>query len=815
MLPYLAEIRLAGRALRRDRSFALTALATFALCVGANVAIFAVVHAVLLRPLPHTEPDRLAVMFNSYPKAGAPRAGTSVPHFLERRENLKSLAGLAAYRPRDATVGEAGRPERVSAVRVTPDFFSLLGGTAKLGRTFSAEEGTEGHDKVAVLSHGYWQQRFGGDPAVVGQTLRIDGATVTVVGVMPPQFRFDPTPEARLWTPLFFRDDDKGPDRRHSNNLNVVGRLAPGATLAQLQDEVNALNAKALETDNYKQAVIDAGFITEVHGFQADLTRDARSALWLLQGGALFVLLIGAVNLANLILVRASARAKEMAIRRVLGAGPAAISRQVLIENLLLAGVGGALGVVLGAALLPVLQPLGVAQLPRGGDASVGVVVAGVALGLSLLTGLVLALPALAQHLGGKLAAALSVESRGGTTNRRQSSLREALIVAQIALAFVLLTGAGLLTLSFAQVLKVDPGFRPDHLLTAQITLPRARFNDEQRRAYVQRLLQEAGAVPGVKALALSTSVPFAGSTNMNVFTVEGHALAQGESVQAPFQTAVAGDFFGTLGLPLRDGRFLDARDADAEAKIAVIDERFARRYWPAGQSPIGRRIKQGTQDDAKAEVFTVVGVVGAVKQADLAEPAHVGAVYLPYRQEPEPGLVLTVRTDLTPSALAGSLRAAALKVDADVPLFDLKAMSERVDTSLGARRTPMVLAGAFAVGALLLAAVGIYGVLAYTVAQRRREIGIRLALGALPSQVHGMFLRMGARLLVVGLAVGAPLVWWLGTLLRGQLYGIEPANPWVLTGGAVFVGIAALAAAFIPARRAAATPAMEALRAE
>jgi predicted permease len=330
----------------------------------------------------------------------------------------------------------------------------------------------------------------------------------------------------------------------------------------------------------------------------------------------------------------------------------------------------------------------------------------------------------------------------------------------------------------------------------------------------VQRLIREVSALPGVKGVAVSTSAPFFDGGDSNVFTPEDYVAPKGESLQAPYQTAVAGDFFGTLGLTLREGRLLSADDADAEAKVAVIDERFAKRYW-TNRSPIGRRIKQGVPDDPKADVYTIVGVVGAVKQVDLAEPVNVGAVYVPYRHEAAPGLIMTVRTDLLPSALAAALNAAVLKVDPEVPLFDVKTMTERVNTSLGARRTPMVLAGAFAGGALLLAAVGIYGVLAYTVAQRRREIGIRLALGAQPGQVHGMFLRMGARLLLVGLIVGAPLVWWLGTFLQAQLFGVGATNPWVLAGGAVFVGIAALAAAFIPARRAAATPAMEALRAD
>lgn len=815
MSPLVSEVRLALRTLARDRGFSLTVLATFMLCVAANVAIFAVVRAVILRPLPFPEPGQLVVMFNSYPRAGAPRAGNSVPHYLERREHLKSVSGLAALRGRDAIVGDTGRTQRVGALRVTPNFFEVLGVGAQLGRTFRAEEAEEGGDAVVVLSHGFWQQHFGGDPGVVGRTLRVDGEPLTVVGVMPPEFRYDPTPEARMWTPLVFRADDRGPDRRHSNNLNVVGRLAPGATVARLQDEVNALNERALEADPYRQPVIDAGFRTQVSGLHSDLTRDVRGALWLLQGGALFVLLIGGVNLANLMLVRASVRAKEVAIRRVLGAGCLCVVRHVVVENSLLAVAGAGLGLCLGAALLPLLDSLGLAELPRGSDARVDFAVAAVAVALALVTAWVLALPPLALHSNHRLGAALSVESRGGTTSRRQGRLREMLIVAQIALAFVLLTGAGLITFSFSRILKIDPGFRTEQLLTAQLNLPRPRYAEfEPRRAYVERLLAEFSRLPGVKSVAVSSGAPFAGDVDSNVMMPENYEPAAGESVQAPFTVSVAGDFFTTLGVPLRDGRVLTAADGAAEPMIAVIDERYARRYWPDA-SPVGRRISEGTGREPDSKVYTIVGVVGSVKQTDLAEPVNVGAVYLPYRLRSTAGMVVSIRTDMLPAALAPGLQAAALRVDPEVPLFDVKSMSERVAASLGARRTPMVLASAFAGGALLLSAVGIYGVLAYTASQRRREMGIRLALGASPSHVHAIFLRLGVRLLLLGLAIGAPLILWLGEFLRGQLFGMEPTSPMVLAVAAGCVAWTAMVAAIVPARRAAATPAMEALRAD
>ncbi len=815
MSQLLSEVRFALRTLARDRGFSLTVLATFALGVAANVAIFAVVHAVLLRPLPFSEPDRLVVMFNSYPRAGVPRAGNSIPHYLERSEHLGSLQGLAALRGRDAIVGEAGRTQRVEALRVTPNFFEVLGVGAQLGRTFRPEEGEEGRDQVALLSHGFWQQHLGGDPAVVGRTLRVDGVSLEVVGVMPPGFRFDPEPETRLWTPLAFRAEDRQPDRRHSNNLNVIGRLAPGATVARLQEEVDAFNLEMLEGDPYRQPVVDAGFRTEVATLPDDLTRHARSALWLLQAGALFVLLIGGVNLANLMLVRGNVRAREVAIRRVLGAGRLRVARQLLIENTVLALGGAMAGLALGAALLPMLDKLGLAELPRGGDARVDWVVAAAAIGIALVTGWVLALPPLAHHLGERLGAALSVESRGGTTNRRQGRLREALMVAQVALAFVLLSGAGLLTFSFSRILQIDPGFRPERLLTAQLNLPRPRYAKyDDRRAYVQRLLAEVGQLPGVMGVAVSSAAPFAGDSDSNVMMPEGYEPAAGESVQAPYTISVAGDFFSTFGVPLRDGRLLTAADGDAEPLIAVIDERYARRYWP-NSSPVGRRIVEGTGKEPDSKVYSIVGVVGSVKQSDLAEPVNVGAIYLPYRLQPTPGMVLTVRTDLLPAALAPALQAAALQVDPEVPLFDVKTMNERVATSLGARRTPMVLAAAFAGGALLLSVVGIYGVLAYTVSQRRREIGIRLALGASPAQVHGMFLRLGGRLLLLGLVLGVPLALWMGGSLRGQLVGMEPTNPMVLGFAAGCVGIAALLASVLPARRAAATPAVEAMRAD
>ncbi|HEY5079268.1 MAG TPA: ABC transporter permease, partial [Opitutaceae bacterium] len=579
--PILRDLRLAFRGLLRDRGFTATALLTFALCLGANVALFAVVNAVLIHPLPYPNPAELVNVFNSYPKAGVDQAGASVPHYLERRAGVAAFADAAAWRDGGVTIGESGSPDRVASMSVTPSYFHVLGVGAALGRTFTDEEGVYGKNDVVVLSDGFWRQAYGASPDALGKKIRMNGTPETIIGVMPPGFHFG-TSEAKLWTPLCFSDDDRKDDQRHSNNMSMLARLRPGFTIAAAQAQVDALNKNALAKDPYAKLVIDAGFHAQVVDLHDDLVVETRPALLLLQAGVLFLLLIGAVNLANLLLVRASARDKEFSVRQVLGAGGIQIARQLIAESVALALVGGVLGLALGWIGLRGLGSLGINDLPHFAPYRLDTRVCLVALAASLVTGLLLAVPTVWHSLRGNLALSLSVESRGGTTSRSAHRLRHALIVAQFALAFTLLSGAGLLGLSFSKLLAVNPGFRTENLLTGSVPLPYSHYKDDKDRlAFTVRLLQDLRSLPGVTAAAIATSMPFSGDQDDNAVSIEGQPPAPGESLRTHYTSGVTGDFFDAMGIPLHEGRLINSDDSARSAMVCVIDEDVARRYWP------------------------------------------------------------------------------------------------------------------------------------------------------------------------------------------------------------------------------------------
>jgi len=804
------DVRQSVRSLAREPRFAGTVLLILGLCLGANVAIFAVVHDVLLKPLPFREADRLVSVYNRYPKAGVDRAGVSVPHYLERRKEIAGFADAAAMRYSGVTVGEAGSPDRIDAGFVTPSFFRTLQVGAALGRTFTDEEGFYGKHQVAILSDGLWRQRFGADPKVIGRTLRVNTENFTIIGVMPRGFRYL-THSAQVWTPMCFSDEDRGADRRHSNNMEMIARLKPGVSVVEAQAQVAALNQRMFESDPYGKIVVDAGFDTLVRDLREDNVAELRPILLLLQAGVVFLLLIGAVNLANLLLVRASGRTKEYSVRQALGASWGQVTRGLVVETVVLSVAGGLLGLVFGAAALRLIALIAADQLPvsiGGLDLSVCLW----ALGASVLLGFVLAVPVVWHTLHGRLTETLSVESRGGTTTRAVHRLRHTLIVAQIALAFVLLAGTGLLGLSFQRVLSVNPGFRSDHVLTGVVDLPWSNYKETPARiAFTDKLLNELRSMPGVTSVGVSTSVPFSGSHDNNAISIEGRPLAPGESLQAHYTCGVTGDYLATMGVPLREGRFLTADDSHAKTKVCVVDEVVAKRYWPGGDA-LGHRLINGASTD-KEEPFTIVGVVGAVKQDDLADQRANGAVYFPYAHYAGLSFLVTVRTQQAPEAAGPALRAAVLRIDPELPMHDLKTMAARLDGSLASRRLPLLLGGIFAGVALVLAAVGIYGVLAYTVAQRRREIGVRMALGALPEQILRQFLGLGVRLLAIALPLGLLGAWLAGRSMSGLLFGVGAADPLVLGGTAVLLAAVALTACLLPSRSAARVSPIDALR--
>lgn len=780
----LADLRQTLRRLARERGFTLTVLLTLALCIGANVAIFAVVDAVLVRALPYPEPTRLVTTVNAYPGAGVERAGASLPNYYDRKQLIKAFASTSIWQGGNAIIGSAGSPQRVDRDRVSPEFFATLGVPLAMGRTFTEEEMFYKDSARAILTDEFWRTQFQADPEVLGKTFIVDSLPVTVIGVLPPKFRYF-TSKARFFVPLASNAEDRKPDRRHSNNMQLIARLAPGVSLAVAQEQVNALNAQQIEDDPFSSLLKGAKFRTDVFSLHADTVREIKPVLLLLQGGVFFLLLIGGVNLVNLLLIRASGRTKELAVRQALGAGAGHIAGEVALETVLLALGGGLLGLALGAAGVSLIGALGSDQLPTGSDIVFDGRLALVSLGTSLLVGLALSVPVIWFSLHSRLATVLQTESRGGTVSRAAQRLRHGFIIAQVALAFVLLSGAGMLGLSLRKLMTTSPGFHPEHVLTGNISLPWKGYpEDAPRLAFMERLLTELRSQPGVLSAGLTAGLPMGGNINNSATSIEGQEPGAGGTVRAHYMSPTAGEYWQAMSIPLLEGRFLEDADNHREQRVCLVDQDFARRYWP-GQSPLGRRISPNPNFNEK-EAFTIVGVVGSVKQRELAETNAQGAIYFPMKGNYTPNnFSVVLRTGLEPSALAPMLQKVVLKLDPELPVDQLKPMQGWIDESMVARRSPALLAGIFAAVALLLAAVGTYGVLAYAVNQRRREIGVRMALGAMPGQVLAQFLGLGARLLLAGLALGALGAWGAGRAMQTMLFGVGTVHVGVLAATA------------------------------
>ena len=806
------DLRHALRVLRGAPGFTATGLATLALCLGANLAIFALVDSVLLRPLPFPAPDRLVRVFNSYPKAGVADDGCSVTNYYERRGEIAGFTGLAAYRHGAAIVGEAGTTDRVEVTRVTAEFFSTLGAGPVRGRAFTEEEMTHQTDGVAVLTHGYWREQLGGDPNVVGRTLKVDGLERRVVGVLPPEFRFLSS-RSRIYLPWASNVEDREPRRRHwGSSSQMIARLRPSASLAQAQSQLDAHNA-AREADAAEARMMaEVGFRTLVVPLHADHVAALRSTLLLVQGGALLLLLIGAVNLVNLFLIRASSRAKELAVRQAIGASRWRLARAVLVETLLLTSGGALLGLAVGAGGTRLLAVLGADRLPLGSQIAFDARAGLVAVCGAIVLGIAIGAPIAWQSLRTAALHALHSESRSSTASRAAQRTRHGFLVAQVAVAFVLLSGAGLLGQSLRQAMAVSPGFRPESVMSGHLFLPWKSYpQGAARLAFMERVLEALRRRPGVLTAGMVTNVPLSGDTNKSAARVKGHTLRREESPHGIYSYSVAGDAFETLGVSLIEGRFLAADDSRRPERVCVVDEDFARYYWP-GRSALGQRLFQGGQVRSDAEAFTVVGVVAAVKQAGLTDDARQGAVYYPYRHWSGNSLFLVARTSQPPDRLGKTLQDVVRQVDPELPLSDLRSMETRVADSLLARRSPAVLAGLFSAVAVQLTAVGIYGVLSYAVAQRRREIGLRIALGAQPQQVRAQFVRLALRLLAAGIALGLGGAWLTGRAMQVVLFEVPPLHLPTLAGTAVTIMLVSLFACLLPAHRAAQVSPMETL---
>jgi len=815
----LRDARFAIRSWTRERSFTFTVLATLVVCLGGNTVIFSIVRSVLLKPLPLAGADRIVLVSNLYPKFGFASAGpaivaTSVPDYFDRRREIRSFAEQALYRRASLTLGLPDGVERVNALRGTPSFYRLLGATAYAGRVIAEEDGELGNAARVVLSYMFWQRRYGGDPAIVGRDIRLDGTPFRVVGILARQFAYL-WDDIDLWLPASFNADQQSDASRHSNTWVMIARLAPGASVVQAQREIDALNARNDgRFPQFRTLVRDAGYRTAVVPLQQEVVRDVRATLYLLWAGALFVLLVGAVNLVNLFLMRSAGRWRELATRHAIGASVARVGRQMLTETTFLAVCGGAMGVAGGWWLLRVLTSLDLEVLPRRQEIGLDWQAAGAMMALAVAVGIVTGAIPLARLSRANLHDVMRDAGRSGTAGLGAGRLRRLLATAQVALAFVLLIGAGLLLASFRAVLAIDPGFEPAGVLTASITLPASAYRDGAALTQITgRLLERTRTLPGVGAAGLTTTIPFGGNYSSSVILAEESEPTPGESVVAPHMITASDGYFEAMHIPLVRGRYFDSRDAATAPPVVIVDERLARRFWP-GRDAIGRRLSRPSDPRGILDLLTrgpdtryptVVGVVGNVQLTGLTpKDPSIGAFYLPYAQQPGRSIMLAVRSAREPDTLVPALRSTLASIDRELPLFDVRTMEQRLDRTLVPRRLPMVIAMAFGLVALFLASIGVYGLLACQVTERRREIGIRMALGSSAADVFGLVMRDGARITVVGILVGLVGTVGMTRLMTGLLYGVKATDPVVIGAVAFLLATVAFIATWLPARRAA-----------
>jgi predicted permease len=772
------------------------------------------VNSVLLKPLPVPDSNRILLMSNQYPNAGTglqAYTNSGIPDYYDRLRDVKVYEEQAMYNGTNLAFDVNGAPELIHGMAATPSLFRLLRVSPVQGRIFDDSEGEIGNEQKVILSYGLWQQVYAGKPEVIGREVRLGGRPFIVVGVMPKSFEFADS-EARFWVPLAFTAQQKSDDARHNNSWFNVGRLKAGATAEQAQQQVNALNAANMERfPQFKQLLIDAGFNTRVERLQDVLVRSVKPTLYLLWGGAAFVLLIGGVNIANLALARSNLRMRELSTRLALGAARAQLARQLIIESLLLSLAGGAGGVLAGYGILRALQTIGLDRVPRATEIHMDLTVIGAAFAVSVIAGLLIGTVPVLHLLKVNLSTVLHEEGRSGTGGRKAQAVRRLLVVAQVAFAFVLLIGSGLLVASFRNLLRVDPGFKTEGVITAAVGMPRVRYPmDNDVRQFTNRVLQTIRNVPGVTYAGGTTIIPLGGNHSDSVIIAEGYERKQGESLVSPMQVIVTPGYFEAMSTPLVRGRYFDDRDTDPGPGAVIIDERLAERFWP-GKDAIGRRMYKpnGPNDILKPNENTrwlnVVGVVRNVELEDLAgRPGNTGAYYFPAAQAVPRGLFVAIKTAGTdPAAVLKTVRDELKKIDPAMPLSNVRTMTDYAALSLMSRRAAMTLATAFGLVSLFLSAIGIYGVLAYVVTQRSREIGIRIALGSSTRGIFKLVLREGLWLVVFGLILGFGGTIALRRALQTQIYGLGALDPAVIASVLMILGTSALAACSLPARRA------------
>jgi putative ABC transport system permease protein len=803
----LQDVRYGLRMLLKRPAFTLMTLAALAIGVGANTAIFSVVNAVILRPLPFPQPERLVMIWGTFKSAGVEHNVISYPNFVDLRAQSQSFDAVAAYTQTSATLArDGGEPERLEGALVSADIFPVLGARAARGRIFTREEDQADAQPVVVLSDNVWRNRFNADPNVVGKVLTLNSRSVTVVGVMPAGFKFPVQPvKVEYWMPL--ANDPtvaSRSQRRGIQFLNVVARLKPSVARAQAQAELSTIGARLAAED----AEHDAGLDFQIVGLHEEVVGDIRPALLMLLGAVGFVLLIACANVANLLLARATARTKEIAIRTAMGAGRARIVRQLLTESLLLSLAGGGIGLLVATWGVQLLLALVPADIPRAGEIGLDARVLVFTLGVSLVAGLLFGLAPALQSSRPDLNESLKEGARGSTGGASGNRVRSLLVVSEIALSLVLLAGAGLLVKSFVRLRQVSPGFVTDRVLTAQIILPRAKYAEPARQsAFFRDVIERAKTVPGVESVGATNLLPLSGDNRTATFTIAGDPPPPDNYPEADARS-ISADYFRALGVPLLRGRAFTEHDVEDQPRVMIVNQTFARRFF-ADADPLTKRIEFNN------ETWQIVGVVGDVRHTGLDAPP-APEFYTTYAQSPERWMTLVARTNAAESSsVAAGLRDAVRSVDRDIFFPETRTMTQLLADSLARRRFNMLLIAIFACVAVALAAVGIYGVISYTVTQRTHEIGIRVALGAQPRDVLRLVVGQGMTLAAAGLAIGLVAALAIGRAMTGLLFEVGAGDPTVLGAVALLLGAVALVACYIPARRATRVDPMVALHYE
>ncbi|HSY60039.1 MAG TPA: ABC transporter permease, partial [Terriglobales bacterium] len=814
MQSLLQDIRYGVRMLTKNASFTAIAVLTLALGIGANTAIFSVVNAELLRPLPFQDPARLVRVGMTNSRTGWKSSAVDYPDFDDWRSQNQVFEKMAAYDENHFTLTGVAAPAHLNGTTVSADMFALLGATPEIGRTFLPEEDDPNH-YVVVLNHEFWKQQFGGDPQIIGRVITLDNRAYTVVGVMPAGFEFPLQRESSSVWITFSADqvsDDNTPPmtkERGTHFMNVIARLKPGVSLNQAQAAMDVISSGLAkqypDTDKY--------FGAQVMSEQDRLTRAIRPALLMLMVAVGLVLLIACVNVANLLLARATTRGREIAIRAALGAGRKRVVRQLLTESFLLAGIAGVLGVMIaawGSALLVRLSPQG---LPRAGEIHTDGWVLAFTVCISVFTGLVFGLAPAIQITRANLVDALKEGSVSSTAGSHRHLLRSWLVVVEMALALVLLVSAGLLIRSLVRLQNVNPGFTPQNVLATDVDLPSPKYTNAKQDQFARELLPKLAALPGVQSVAGVFPLPMSGSEMRTTVGIEGRPVAKSDEAHSNL-VSITPDYFRTMKIPLLQGRDFTAQDGPDTNPVIIVTESLARQFFP-GENPIGKHIRPGISvDDKPSRMREIVGVVGDVKFKDLADEWYPTS-YLPQSQVPIGSMTIVTRTSGDPSSVARPIAETVRSIDPDLPAFNVKTVEEYLDGTIAIPRFNTLLLGVFAGLALVLTAIGLYGVISYSVAQRTHEIGIRMALGAQPGDMVRLVVGQGLRLGMIGVGAGLVAAFILTHFLSSLLFGVSTTDPVSFLSVVLMLLAVVTLACYIPARRAMRVDPMVALRYE